>query len=121
MKIFLFHNIKRNTFVNSYSHGNGVSKMIDNIRTNRKSLKMLESKLLNRNYICYFLKYNKTLNSNFVFCFNNIYSRIYSNLPMKYNKMEKNNNIYCLLVCSFWFYGISTFVGYLMPKPFLYR
>ena len=25
------------------------------------------------------------------------------------------------IVCLFGFYGISTFVGYLMPNPFLYK
>ena len=26
-----------------------------------------------------------------------------------------------MFACLFWFYGISTFVGYLMPNPFLYK
>ena len=30
--------------------------------------------------------------------------------------------MYCLFVCLFiWVYGISTFVGYLMPNPFVYK
>ena len=27
----------------------------------------------------------------------------------------------CLFVCVFGFYGISTFVGYLIPSQFLYK
>ena len=27
----------------------------------------------------------------------------------------------CLFVCLFGFYGISSFLGYLMPNPFLYK
>ena len=48
----------------------------------------------------------------------------------KKNKMKKliqlqkkngNINIQRLFVCLFGFYGISTFVGYLMPNPFLFK
>ena len=58
---------------------------------NKKSLKIFESVLLNRKYICYLFKCDKTF---FCFCFlcsNDTYSKIYSILLMKYNKMEKQN------------------------------
>ena len=32
-----------------------------------------------------------------------------------------NTVIHQVFVCLFGFYGISTFVGYLMPNPFLYK
>ena len=40
-------------------------------------------------WYCYFFICDKDFNFTFVFfCFNNIHSTIYYNLPMKYNKME---------------------------------
>ena len=38
-----------------------------------------------------------------------------------YHKILLNQKFVCLFVCLFGFYGISTFVGYLMPNPFLYK
>ena len=37
------------------------------------------------------------------------------------NCTEQKNTIHWSIVCLFGFYGISTFVGYLMLNPFLYK
>ena len=44
---------------------------------------------IKRNYFGYFFRCDKALTLAFVFCSNNIYSTIYCNVPMKYDKMEE--------------------------------
>ena len=42
-------------------------------------------------------------------------------VPAEHGTIMKENEKFCLFVGLFGFYGISLFVGYLMPNLFLYK
>ena len=47
-------------------------------------------------------------------------TRVLENIKKK-NMKSSDDSIYSWIIChrlTFWFYGISNFVGYLMPNPF---
>ena len=49
------------------------------------------------------------------------WNHVIISIKKEHLKPYKCKQIICICSYLFWFYGISSFVGYLMPNPFLYK